>query len=96
MKKYQVIGGQYVYDWKGESDTIRGAQIIARKNEEYWDNWKGWHVPAIYLKEDVEEITLKNDQIVYRAGTKLRVPKEGANPYIVFNKYKNKWEEVII
>ena len=37
MKKYQVIGGQYESCWYGESNTIRGAKIIAgrnRKNKE--------------------------------------------------------------
>ena len=52
MKKYQVIGGQYVFCRKGESDTLRGAKIIAGKNLEYWDNWQGWHRPNIYKAED--------------------------------------------
>lgn len=38
MKKYQVIGGQYESSWIGESDSLRGAKIIATRNMEYWDN----------------------------------------------------------
>lgn len=55
MKKYQVIGGQYKSMWYGESDSLRGARIIAGKNKEYWDNWQGWHTPLIYDAEDVVE-----------------------------------------
>lgn len=51
MKKYQVIGGQYKFIWYGESDSLQGAKRIATKNEEYWDNWKGWHKPKIYTRE---------------------------------------------
>lgn len=52
MKKYQVIGGQYVYTRHGESDTLQGAKMIASKNKEYWDNWKGWNTPKIYKAAD--------------------------------------------
>ena len=52
MKKYQVIGGQYVYTQYGESDTLRGAKMIASKNKEYWDNWHGWNTPKIYKASD--------------------------------------------
>ena len=38
MKRFQVIGGQYESHWYGESDTLRGAKILARRCEEYWDN----------------------------------------------------------
>lgn len=54
MKKYQVIGGQYEQSWKGESDSLHGAKIIAGKNKEYWDNFQGWHTPHIYRAEDCE------------------------------------------
>ena len=73
MKKYQVIGGQYESRWYGESDTLRGAKRIATKNEEYWDNWQGWHKPCIYLAEDVKEIEA-NGWITVRDGIKVRVP----------------------
>ena len=79
MKKYQVIGGQYESKWYGESDSIRGAKIIAGKNKEYWDNWQGWHTPKIYAAEDVVEIESKG-RITSPDGMKIRVPKEFAEP----------------
>lgn len=54
MKKYVVIGGQYQCYYYGDADTLHGAKIIASKHLEYWDNWQGWHYPAIYRAEDVE------------------------------------------
>lgn len=77
MKKYQVIGGQYESRWYGESDSLRGAKIISTRNEEYWDNWQGWHKPSIYLAEDVEEIESVG-RITTRDGVIIRVPKAGA------------------
>ena len=56
MKKYVVIGGQYQSYAYGEADTLVGAKRIATANVEYWDNWHGWHYPAIYRAEDVEPI----------------------------------------
>ena len=79
MKSFQVIGGQYEYVWYGESDSVRGAKIIATKHEEYWDNWQGWHKPGIYLSEDVAEIESKG-RITTRDGEKIRVPRLGARP----------------
>lgn len=79
MKKYQVIGGQYESKWYGESDSIRGAKIIATKNEEYWDNWQGWHKPSIYAAEDVMEIESRG-RITTPDGMKIRVSKEFAEP----------------
>ena len=52
MKRFQVIGGQYYFEWYGESDSLRGAKMIASKHEECWDNWQGWHKPSIYLASD--------------------------------------------
>ena len=52
MKKYVVVGGQYNFRYYGESDSMIGAKRIATRNEEYWDNWQGWHVPSVYLSED--------------------------------------------
>ena len=77
MKKYQVIGGQYEPHWVGESDSLRGARIIAARHPEYWDNWKGWHKPAIFRAEDVEEITARG-YITHADGETIRVPKDGA------------------
>lgn len=79
MKKYQIIGGQYESRWYGESDSLRGAKIIATKHEEYWDNWQGWHKPAIYDAEDVIEIESKGRITTYD-GVMIRVPKDGATP----------------
>ena len=79
MKKYQIIGGQYEYVWYGESDSLRGAKIIATKNEEYWDNWQGFHKPKIYSAEDVEEIEA-HGCITVADGVTVRVPKRGAIP----------------
>ena len=79
MKKYQVIGGQYEYHWVGESDSLRGAKIIAGKNMEYWDNWQGWHKPAIYAAEAVEIIEA-HGMITHYDGSMIRVPKWCAEP----------------
>ena len=67
MKLYQVIGGQYESRWYGESDSLRGAKRLARKHQEYWDNWQGWHTPAVYHVYDVDEITMRD-------GRTTRVP----------------------
>lgn len=48
MKNFAVIGGQYQAYFYGFADTIHAAKILATKNDEYWDNWQGWHTPAIY------------------------------------------------
>ena len=63
MKKYQVIGGQYSHVWYGESDSLRGAKIIATKHKEYWDNWQGWQTPKIYKSDDVIEIERDRETI---------------------------------
>ena len=77
MKTYQVIGGQYEKRWVGESDSLRGAKIIAGKNKEYWDNWKGWNTPKIYRSEDCKEIEARG-WITVPDGTKMILPKEDA------------------
>lgn len=79
MKRYQVIGGQYESKWYGESDTIRGAKIIATKHQEYWDNWQGWRKPSIYAAEDVVEIESRG-RITSCNGEMIRVPKDMAEP----------------
>jgi len=73
MKKYQVIGGQYESCWYGESNTLHGAKIIASKNLEHWDNFKGFHTPNIYLSDDVVEIESKG-RITTWDGETIRVP----------------------
>ena len=54
MKKinYYVIGGQYEFFCHGGTPTLLGAKRLARKCQEYWDNWAGWHTPDIYAAED--------------------------------------------
>lgn len=51
---YCVIGGQYAAYYYGSAPTLLGAKRLARKHEEYWDNWQGWHIPKIYRAEDTE------------------------------------------
>lgn len=79
MKRFQVIGGQYESHWYGESNTLRGAKILARRCEEYWDNWQGWHLPRIYEAQDVKEIT-SSGRITTSDGAIIRVPRFGAYP----------------
>ena len=79
MKKYQVIGGQYESKWYGESDTLRGAKCIATRHEEYWDNWQGWHKPAIYASVDVMEV-VSCGRITTPDGMTIRVPRSCAMP----------------
>ena len=79
MKAYQVIGGQYERSWYGESDSLRGAKIIAGKHKEYWDNWQGWQTPKIYKAEDCEEIETKG-WVTEVDGTRIIVPKQYALP----------------
>lgn len=74
MKKYQIIGGQYAFCRKGESDSLHGAKIIASKNQEYWDNWQGWRTPSIYLADDCIQI---NPTSFNFSGI---VPRPGAMP----------------
>ena len=81
MKKYQVIGGQYESYWYGESDSLRGAKIIATKNEEYWDNWQGWHKPNIYKAEDCIEV-VSQGRITSRDGEIIRIPRSNAEPIV--------------
>lgn len=66
---FYVIGGQYRYHCYGGTPTLIGAKRLANRNQEYWDNWQGWHTPAIYSAEDCE---INNDGTVY--------PKEYAKP----------------
>lgn len=54
--KFAVIGGQYQSYFYGFARTLHAAKLLASKNEEYWDNWQGWHTPKIYTAEDVEAV----------------------------------------
>lgn len=80
MKKYQIIGGQYEYCWHGEADTLQESKKIATKNIEFWDNWKGWHVPYIYRAADCKKIVCKG-MITKCDGQTTIIPKRDAAPY---------------
>ena len=86
MKKdnFYVIGGQYESCCYGGAPTLIGAKRLANKNEEFWDNWQGWHTPRIYHADDTVEIELKRfchaGCIIMTDGAKIRVPKIGAVP----------------
>ncbi len=69
---YYVIGGQYDSYCYGGTPTLLGAKRLANKNEEYWDNWQGWHKPQIYRAEDVVEC---HNFFGYQM-----TPKDGAMP----------------
>lgn len=81
MKKdnYYVIGGQYEAVCYGGAPTLLGAKRLAGKSQEYWDNWQGWHTPAIYAAEDTQLIESCGRILTYD-GEMIRVPKWGANP----------------
>ena len=81
--RYYVIGGQYAYYNHGGAATIAGAKILATKNEEYWDNWQGWHKPSIYKAEDCEVWTNFFGTDYY--------PKTDADPYMVWDEQAGKW-----
>ena len=91
MKDYQIIGGQYESYWYGESDSLHGAKCIASRHEEYWDNWQGWHKPAIYAAEDVAEIESRG-RITTCDGVLIRIPKPGAVPLECWDE-KNGWHK---
>lgn len=84
MKKYVVIGGQYQPYYCGEADTLLGAKRIASAHLEYWDNWQGWHYPAIYRAEDVEPV-----ENFYGSGY---APIYEARP-IATREYGDRWTE---
>ena len=50
MKKYQVIGGAFNFKNYGESNTLRGAKMIASKHEH-----PVFGKPRIYLASDCFE-----------------------------------------
>lgn len=81
MKKinYYVIGSQYEYTCYGGTPTLIGAKRLANRNAEYWDNWQGWHLPAIYRAEDTVEIESRG-AITTPDGWICRIPRPGAVP----------------
>lgn len=81
--KFYVIGGQYQALNHGGAATLLGAKRLAKKYEEYWDNWQGFHVPSIYAAEDcVESSNFYGDQIL---------PRPEVNPVAFWN--GKKWEK---
>lgn len=81
--KYAVIGGQYQSYFYGFADSLHAAKLMATRNKEYWDNWQGWHTPAIYRAEDVKPI-----ENFYGAGY---APEYGAEP-VATRRENGKWE----
>ena len=81
LKQYQVIGGQYEQFWYGQSDTLRGAKMIAARNKELWDNWQGWHAPEIYRAEDCM-IRECQGMITKRDGQKMVMHFPDARPVV--------------
>ena len=74
---YYVIGGQYQYYNHGGTETLLGAKRLAGKSDEYWDNWQGWHRPAIYKATDCHETNgFYGEQMT---------PKENAQPVAVWD-----------
>lgn len=78
---YYVIGGQYAHYCHGGRPTLLGAKRLARACAEYWDNWRGWHVPSIYRAEDTYVIDGPDAYGNYGA----RVPREDAEPVAVWD-----------
>ena len=70
---YYVIGGQYERYCYGGTPTLIGAKRLATKSKEYWDNWQGWHTPAIYRTEDTQVVE-SSGRITTRDGVTIRVP----------------------
>ena len=78
---FYVIGGRYRYVNHGGTKTLLGAKRLATKNEEYWDNWKGWRKPDIFKASDC-----------YFDKDGRCFPVAGAIPYMVWNRYTKEWE----
>lgn len=68
--RFYVIGGQYRSYNYGGAYTLEGAKRLATKHEEYWDNWQGWHKPAIYKAESCGSNGM---------------PEYGSAPYMTWN-----------
>ena len=85
--KYYVIGGQYEAYNYGGTHTLAGAQRLATKNTEYWDNWQGWHKPRIFKAEDCERYTNFFGMNYY--------PKPYVEPCAVWDNYSKKWNSSV-
>ena len=81
--RFYVIGGQYQAFNHGGTPTLLGAKRLAKKCEEYWDNWQGFHVPSIYAAEDcVRAENFYGEQMI---------PKAGATPVAVWDREERRW-----
>lgn len=88
-KNYYVVGGQYEPYPYGGTMTLQGAKQLATKNAEHWDNWQGWHVPAIYAAADMEPHECTGQFHEYGMMGTVMLPKEEARPVAV--KVGKKW-----
>lgn len=86
LKAYAVIGGQYQFICYGFCDTLLGAKRLAKRCAEYWDNWQGWHCPAIYHSADVVPYLSENICAPY-----AYCPKDGASPVAVYRWNDQTW-----
>lgn len=82
---YYIIGGQYAAYNHGGAETLLGAKRLAAKNEEYWDNWQGWHRPCIYAAQDCE--------VARNFYGEQMLPVAGARPVAVWDARSKRWEE---
>lgn len=74
-ERYVVIGGQYTLTCYGVRDTLHAAKVLASAHPTYWDNWQGWHYPAIYRVSDC--VTCNLDGNVYPAPSAIPVATRG-------------------
>lgn len=82
---YYVIGGQYEAYCHGWARTLLGAKRLARKSQELWDNWQGWHTPDIYAAEDCTSANTFHGEDI--------VPDVERNALPVAQYRHGKWEE---
>ena len=81
--QYVVIGGQYQCYDHGCTPTLLGAKRLATKSAEYWDNWQGWHVPAVYRLEDAH--------LVENFYGTVYAPNHDARPVALYDDKKGRW-----
>ena len=81
---YYVIGGQYYQYCYGGRETMLGAKRLATQSEEYWDNWQGWHRPAVYAAEDcyLADTQFHGRQMIHRPD---------AQPVAVWDARSQRW-----
>lgn len=77
MKRFQVIGGAFGFKNYGESDTLRGAKMIASRKEH-----PVYGKPCIYLSSDCFETEKHGAH-----------PELGAKPVSIWRKDGKTWED---